>query len=224
MQKRKLLSLLVVSTLLCLAVTLSLTSTSNAQGVTVSIDAPAEVDAGTNFTARVNITDVTNFNACNYNITYDPSVFNLTDVTAGLIGGTTIPVVIWNEPVPGTGSVVENVPGLSGVNGSGYLAELHFDIIGEYNITSEIVISDGILGDNTATQIQATWTGDSVDVIGLPPLTPTPSPTLTPTPSPTPTAASTNGLNIETWVWIVIGFVFVILLVEITMLIIRLRR
>ena len=112
----------------------------------------------------VNITAVTNFNACNYNITYDPSVFNLTDVTNGLIGTTTIPVVIWRQIAPGTVIVVENVPELSGVNGSGSLAELHFDIIGEHSTTSEIVISNGILGDNNATRRQATWTGASVNV------------------------------------------------------------
>ena len=213
--------LLLIGILLYLLMLFLVPSIISAQGVAVSIDAPAEVDAGTNFIARVNMVDVTNFNAGNYNITYDPSVIDVTDVTNGLIGTTSIPVVMWNKVASGTVSVVENVPELSGVNGSGYLAELHFHVIGRYNITSDIVISNGILGDNTATEIQATWTGASVNVIGLPPLTPSPIGT---TPTPTPTSASTHGPGIETWVWIVISFVFVILLAVITMLIIRLRR
>jgi hypothetical protein len=199
-------------------------STISAQDVTVSIDAPAEVDAGTSFIVRVNITDVVDFDACDYNITYDPAVFNMTDATAGLIGGSTIPVELWNEFVSGTVSVVENVPGISGVSGSGYLAELHFDSISEYSSTSEIVITDGTLGDNTATQIQAIWTGASVDVIGLPVPTPTLSPTPTASLTPTETPVPSDGSDIEIWVWIVAGFIFILLLVVIIGLVIRLRR
>jgi len=227
--------LLSTGVLLCLLMLLLVPSIISAQGVTVSIDSPAEVDAGTAFIVRVNITDVTNFNVCNYNISYDPSVFKFTDVTDGLIGSTAIPVDNWNELFSGTTNttiVVEHLPGISGVNGSGYLAELHFDVIGLYSITSEIVISNGTLGDNNATKIQATWANDSVNVIGLPmptatllpTATPTPSRAPTPTPSPTRTPASEDGMDMAIWVWIVIGFVFVILLVVIIMLIIRRRR
>jgi hypothetical protein len=193
MRKRR--RLLLIGVLLYLLILFLVPSVISAQGVAVSIDAPAEVDADTNFIARVNITDVTNFNACNYNITYDPSVFKLTDVTDGLIGDTAIPAEHGNELSSGTTNttiVAEHVPGISGVSGSGYLAELHFHVIGEYNITSDIVIFNGILGDNTAAPIQATWTGASVNVIGLPP--PTPSPIGT-----TPTPGGTTELQINMW-------------------------
>ena len=187
--------LLFIGVILNIALALVLPATASASVVTVSIDAPAEVGPGTSFIARVNITGVTNFDACDYNITYDPSVFNMTDVTAGLIGGTAIPIDFWNENVSDTIKVIENVPGTSGVNGSGYLAELHFDIIGPYSITSEIVISNGTLSDNTATQIQATWTNESVHVLGLPMPTATLPPTATPTPTPTETPADVTPVN-----------------------------
>jgi len=38
------------------------------EGVTVSIDAPTEAAAGSDFTANVNITEVAGFDACNYDV------------------------------------------------------------------------------------------------------------------------------------------------------------
>jgi PKD repeat protein len=60
--------------------------------------------------------------------------------------------------------VVQNVPGLSGASGSGYLAEIHFHVIGEYGNTSDIAFSNGMLSENTATEITAIWVDDAVYV------------------------------------------------------------
>jgi len=136
--------------------TLSLTSTINAQGAAISIDAPSSIGTQTNFVARVDIIDVTNFDACNYDITYDPSVIEVTGITNGLIGSTAIPVDIWSEIAPGMLRIIENVPGTPGVSGSGYLAEIHFHVICETCDTSGITISNVTLSDNTATEIQVT--------------------------------------------------------------------
>ncbi|GAI53250.1 unnamed protein product, partial [marine sediment metagenome] len=48
----------------------------------------------------------------------------------GLIGSTPVPVDMYNEISSGTYRVVQNVSGLSGATGSGYLAVLHFHVIG----------------------------------------------------------------------------------------------
>ena len=179
-------------------------------GATVSIDAPDEVAQGTDFVARVNITGVIDFDAANYDVTYDPSVLKVTSVTNGLIDGPTIPVDMWGLITSGTIRVVQNVPGLSGVSGSGYLAEIHFRVIGSAGETSNINLSNVILGDTYANEIPATWVRDAVQVYGLTPTptptpgdgggggggggngnpspanTPTPTPMTTPTPTPTP--------------------------------------
>jgi PKD repeat protein len=156
--------LLLIGVILNIALALVLPATVSAAGETVSIDAPAEVGPGTSFIARVNINSVTNFDACNYDITYNPSVLEVTDVTNGLISTTAVPVGMWDEVASGKIRVIENIPGVSGVTGSGYLAEIHFHVIGTYGSTSTIAFSDGTLSAGSATEITATWVGYSVTV------------------------------------------------------------
>jgi len=137
--------------------------------VTVSIDAPDEAAPGSDFTADINISEVVGFDACNYDVSFDASVLRLDDITSGLIDSTTIPVDMYNEVSPGTYRVVQNVSGLSGVSGSGYLAVLHFHVIGSGGDSSSISLSDGMLADNLAEEIEATWVGDSVDITSVVP-------------------------------------------------------
>ena len=133
--------------------------------VTVSIDAPDEVAPDSDFTANVNISEVVDFDACNYDVSFDASVLRLDDVTSGLIGSTPISVDIANEISSGTWRVVQNVPGLAGVSGSGYLAVLHFHVVGAEGDSSTINLSNGMLANNLAEEIPATWVGDSVRVM-----------------------------------------------------------
>ena len=198
---KKFKQLLLIGVILNIAMALVLPSTVIAAGETVSIDAPAEVGPDTSFIARVSIADVTNLDACNYDVTYDPSVLEVTDITSGLIGTTAVPVGMWAEVASGKIRVIENIPGVSGVTGSGYLAEIHFHVIGTSGSTSTIGFSGGTLSSGSATEITASWAGDSINVISLPtptpsPISPTPTPTPisspipTPTPTPTPTPVS----------------------------------
>ena len=181
--------LLIAGAALCLTMVLLLPSVAAAAGeVTVSIDAPAEVSGGADFIVRVAITDVANFDAANYDVTYDPTVLEVTDVTDGLIGDTIIPVVMWGfipAETRGTIRLIENVPGLLSVSGSGYLTEIHFHVVGKYCKTSDITFSKGVLSDNSSTEIPATWIGDSVYTTASPTPTTTPTPTTSPTPAPT---------------------------------------
>jgi hypothetical protein len=163
--------LLKLVVILCLAMVLVPSSIASADELTVSIDAPAEVDAGADFIARVNITEVANFDAANYDITYDSSILEVTDVTDGIIDGTAIPVDMWDfvpAGTQGTIRVIHNIPGISGVSGSGYLAQIHFHVVGSAGNTSGVTMSNGVLSDNTATEIPSTWLGDSVRVAGAP--------------------------------------------------------
>jgi len=113
----------------------------------VSIDAPAEAAPDSNFTANVDVTEVTDFDACNYNVSFDASVLELSSVTSGLIGAEPIPVDVANEISSGTWTIVQNVPGMDGVSGSGYLAVLHFHVIGAEGSSSEISLSNGMLSN-----------------------------------------------------------------------------
>jgi len=132
-----------------------------------SIDAPDEAAPDSDFTANVNISEVVGFDACNYDVSFDASVLQLDNVTSGLIGSTTIPVDMYNEISPGTYRIIQNVPGLTGVSGSGYLAVLHFHVIGSAGDSSAINLSDGMLSNNLAEEITATWVGDSVDITSV---------------------------------------------------------
>jgi len=132
--------------------------------VTVSIDAPDTAAPDSDFTANIDISQVTELDSCNYDVTFDASVLRLDDVTAGLIGSTTIPVDMYNEMSSGVYRVVQNVPGLTGVTGSGYLSVLYFHVIGSDGDSSAITLTNGTLSDAQAAEIEATWVGDSVSI------------------------------------------------------------
>jgi hypothetical protein len=161
----KILSLVVVLALLSV---MPVPVTVKLAGVTVSIDAPDEAAPDSDFTANVNISEVVDFDACNYDVSFDASVLRLDNVTSGLIGPTTIPVDIYSEISSGIYRVIQNVPGLAGVSGSGYLAVLHFHVIGSQGDSSPISLASGMLSNNLAEEIAATWSGDSVDVTLVP--------------------------------------------------------
>jgi len=172
-------------------------------GVTVSLDAPAQASPDSNFTAAISISQVTGFDACNYDVNFDATVLRLDDVTSGLIGSEEIPVDIYNEISPGTYRIIQNVPGVAGVSGSGYLAELHFHVIGAEGDRSLVGPSDGVLSDITAGDIEAAWVEGVVMVAtagedtGLSEST-GPAPLL----PPPPPSAGTDGVPV---LWLVIG-------------------
>jgi PKD repeat protein len=134
----------------------------------VSIEVVGYATANSDFIAKVNIGSVTDFDACNYDVTYDPAVLQVTDVTDGLIGGTIIPVSSWGFiPLSTQGSirVIQNVEGTPGVTGAGYLAEIHFHVVGAAGNASTLHFSNGILGDKNALEIQSAWTDGSVEIV-----------------------------------------------------------
>ena len=134
------------------------------EGVIISVDAPDTAEPDSDFTANVNIAEVTDFDSCNYDISFDASVLRLDNVASGLIGSTAIPVDVYNEISSGTYRVIQNVPGITGVSGSGYLAVLHFHVIGSGGDSSAISLSNGTLANNMAEEITASWVSDSIDI------------------------------------------------------------
>jgi hypothetical protein len=144
--------------------------------LTVSINTPATVTQGSDFVARANITQGTNLNAYQFQISYDPGVIQVTSVTAGLIGSTTMPVNMWAPALdtPGTIRALGNLPGLSSVTGAGYLAEIHFHVIGSPGQTSNIAFTaapdfSNLLFNNMGSPITpVAWVGGTVNVASVP--------------------------------------------------------
>ena len=131
----------------------------------VGIDAPAQIGEGSAFLARITVSQMTGFNAASYDVSFDPSVVRLTNVTAGNVGGVSIPVDLWNEATTGTVTIVQDIPGLAGATGSGHLAELRFDTVGAEGSSSPLTLADVVLGDTQGANIPVEWTGATVSIV-----------------------------------------------------------
>ena len=132
------------------------------KGVAITVEAPSRVNTNSDFEATIEINRVKDFDGANFNVTFDPAVIRLDNVTAGKIGDTSIPIVGYNQRNPGTYTVVQNIPGVPGLNGSGTLAVLHFHVVGTAGQTTNITLSNGSLSDILSKSIIATWKGDSI--------------------------------------------------------------
>jgi hypothetical protein len=155
------------------------TTAKGQNGVTVSIDAPDEAAHCTEVVARVNISEVTDINAYWFDLTYDATVLEVIGVeggpegvTDGQVDSTTFPVKLWFYcPIgtPGTVRVLGQLPPGTGVDGTGYLCDVHFHVIGEPCNTSALTLSNGRLWDSKSALIEpAEWEGDSVHVCAPP--------------------------------------------------------
>ena len=163
---------------LCVALAFLPVSVASDNGITVSIYAPPEVDEGSGFVAAVNITEVTNFKACQFDVTYNPAIIQVigaeggTGVTSGMLDGTAVLIDNWGfipPGTPGTMRILGNLPLGANVTGSGYLAEIHFNVVGSPCNTSELTLSNGYLFDYEGIEIPvAEWLGASVHVAGIP--------------------------------------------------------
>lgn len=162
--KRRL-NLLFCGMLFALLVSSFLTPTASAEappGVAVSINAPGQVLPGSDFVVTVDIAQVQNLAACNYDVSFAPSILAVINVTSGEINGTVIPVGISNLIEPGRIRIVQNIGYASPASGSGTLAQIRFHAL-SWGV-SAITLSDGILGDTQPQLIPAQWIGDSVTV------------------------------------------------------------
>ena len=145
------------------------TATATIEPVTVSFDAPSAVDERERFNVLVTITDVTNLDTAQYQISYDSEVLKAIEVYSGEIDGTDIILEDWDF-VPsgeqGTVQISNKAGGDSWASGSGYLAEIEFKVIGDSVETGDIdfVSGSGELLNKDADEIPAAWSGVSVSV------------------------------------------------------------
>jgi hypothetical protein len=155
-------------------------TTPTVSAVTASIESPEALkkSSGRYFHAYVNITSVNNFYMATYDITYDPTVIRVQDVTVGDISGTNIRIEKWSyipAKTQGTLRIVNNVPtsaSASGVSGEGCLADIYFKVMGNPGDSSIISFIEGLgepLGhlticNNQIIEIAATWVNASVTI------------------------------------------------------------
>ncbi len=164
------LAAVVLALALCLALSLALPAMpALGQSVTISVDAPDEVPVGSDFVARVNISYVEDFAASQFDVSYDPAVLDLTAVDGCKIGSTSLTVEwAWvppGEPDSGHIRVLSYWPPMyPGLTGTGFLADLHFHVVGTPYQSSAIDLHDGELSDSLGHPIAATWVDDSVHV------------------------------------------------------------
>lgn len=124
-----------------------------AQQTTISINTPEIVEGSTVY-ATVNIDNVENLDAGQFDLIFNPDVLKIIGVENGSIGETKIPVQ-WRSVDSKTVRVIFNLEGVTGVSGSGQLASIGFEVIGDGK--GEFLISDGLLGDTEANSIDTDW-------------------------------------------------------------------
>ena len=134
-------------------------------GVPVTVSAP-EV-AADSFDATIDITNVASMNGGQFDLSFDSSVVNVTDVYDGNVDGTTVPISDWRFMDADTIRVIFKLSGDDGVSGSGYVTKIGFEITGSQSDISVLDIFDGKLADTSANEIPATWTDADV-AIGVP--------------------------------------------------------
>jgi hypothetical protein len=158
----------------CLAlVLLPISITSAVVPVTVSIVAPPEVNPGSSFVANVTVSSVTKFDSCGFDVAYNQTIITVTDVTSGQIDGTTIPINEWHYIPVGqvdTGKirVVIYMSTLTGVNGTGYITQIHFNVVGSSCNTSAIHLENLAMYDIDGNKIATTTVDSSVHVAFAP--------------------------------------------------------
>ena len=130
--------------------------------VQVTVNAPEYVE-GT-FDASIDVDSVADFNSGQFDLAFDSSVVNVTDVVDGSLDGEAIPVSDWERLDNDTIRVILDVSGIAGVNGSGNLATISFTVVGEAGAKSALDISDGLLVNTEAEAIPAEWIDDEVIV------------------------------------------------------------
>jgi hypothetical protein len=129
--------------------------------IPVNLNSPEEVNIDGYFICLVEVSGVSNLNAAQFDITFDPSILELEGCDSGNINGDDLPVMC-KETDAGHFNVLASAS-LDVLNGDGYLAKLTFYAKGAG--TSAIQVSEGLLSGIPEGEIPSIWTGSSVTVI-----------------------------------------------------------
>jgi len=167
------------------------------ENVSVRVNAP-EFVSGT-FDVTIDIYNVIDFYGGQFDLSFDPDVVNANGVYEGEIDGTTVPIdnkdtylmedsrvrVIFN---------IDDEENPEGVSGSGYLASIRFEVVGDDGDVSDIEIYEGLIscygsdshpclaGNRIEQETDADWSGDVVTVGNVGTVTTTSTPVHAATP------------------------------------------
>ncbi|HJH31186.1 MAG TPA: hypothetical protein C5S50_03145 [Methanosarcinaceae archaeon] len=124
-----------------------------AQQTTVNLNAP-ELVKGSTVYATVEIINVTNVDAGQFDLLFNSSALKVLNIEGGSIEGTKIPLQ-WRSIDADTVRVIFNLEGVIGISGSGQIAKIGFEVIGDGE--GDLLISNGLLGNTEANRINADW-------------------------------------------------------------------
>lgn len=145
---------------ICFAVFLIfVVSPGQAEQTTVSLSTPDLVKGNTVY-ATVNIENVENLDAGQFDISFNPKVLKIASIENGSIGETAFPLQ-WNAVDEKNIRVIFNLEGVTGVSGSGQLAKIGFKVVGDGE--GELNISGGLLGNTEAKSIDVNWQSSTAE-------------------------------------------------------------
>jgi hypothetical protein len=130
--------------------------------VPVMVNAPESVSGM--FDVTIDVENVADINSGQFDISFDPSVVNVTGVSAGNIGGTTIPIVGWGFMDADTVRVLFKLDGVDCVSGSGYVARIDFETSGSKGDSCVLGMSNVMLVNTGAEEMPVAWIDDEVTV------------------------------------------------------------
>ena len=135
-----------------------------AQPVKVWVNAPESVEEGETFVVTMNITDVTDLNSAQFDLSFDSSVIEISEVKKGEINGETFQTFMHPSIDEDTERILVSMPIGEGVNGYGYLAEIKFEAKGKGGEKTELSVSNEKLYNTSAKRIKAVWDGAEVTI------------------------------------------------------------
>jgi len=110
----------------------------------------------------VSVTRIDNFDAGQFDITYDPAKLSFVKVENGEITGAIVPVDNWAEINDGRLRVIVNAPGIKRFSGYGHLALVVFAPVEGATEKARVQIDKGYLNDHEGKEIAAQWSSTSV--------------------------------------------------------------
>ncbi|RZN42790.1 MAG: hypothetical protein EF813_01125, partial [Methanosarcinales archaeon] len=133
----------------------------------VEVTAP-ETIYGT-FDATIDVHHATSLDSGQFDLSFNSSIVNVTDVSAGNMNGTTVPIIDWYFIDANTIRVFFELSDTGGVRGSGYVARIGFATVGPQGYSCVLDMSSGKLVDMGGDELSAVWLDCEVKApIGVP--------------------------------------------------------
>ena len=130
--------------------------------VEIELQGPKEIILGSTFNISVDVTNISNFDAANFDILFNPDYISVIDVFNGKINDTEVPVSMWNIVDENKLRVILNLPGIDGVSGDGLLTTIEFNSLKSGSVT--LTVDNSVLSNSNASEITATWSNYVVEI------------------------------------------------------------